>query len=165
MCSSTLATALHVDQRALLTPSSQAVADLQRRHGLRRASRRRRRRRRPAPAAVGADAGLAGVAVLGGDGALDRGVEVGVVEDDEGRVAAELQRELLHVSAHCCISTADLGGAGEGQLAHDRVGGHLAADLAGAAGDDAEHALGGNAGALGQHASASAENGVCGRPA
>ena len=42
--------------------------------------------------AVGAHAGLAVVAVLGGERALDRGIEVGVVEDDERRVAAELAR-------------------------------------------------------------------------
>ena len=59
--------------------------------------------------AVGADAGLAGVAVLGGDRALDRGVEVGVVEHDEGRVAAELQRDLLDragaLRASACVPT------------------------------------------------------------
>src|SRR5437773_2553370 len=36
-------------------------------------------------------AGLASVAVLRSDGAFDGGVQVGVVEDDEGRVAAEFQ--------------------------------------------------------------------------
>jgi hypothetical protein len=40
--------------------------------------------------AVGADAGLAGVAELGDQRAFDRLVEIGVVEDDERRVAAEL---------------------------------------------------------------------------
>ena len=51
---------------------------------------------------VGADAGLAGVPELAGDGALDRLVEVGVVEDDERGVAAQLHRQLrLTVSAHC----------------------------------------------------------------
>jgi hypothetical protein len=53
---------------------------------------------------VGADAGLAGVAVLRGDRALDRGVEVGVVEDDERRVAAELERDLLDASARTAPS-------------------------------------------------------------
>ena len=43
----------------------------------------------------------------------------------------------------------DLGGAGEGQLAHDRVAGQLAADFAGATGDHAEH-TGGDAGTLRQ---------------
>jgi len=58
----------------------------------------RRRRRRPClhEQAVRAYAGLPGVAVLGGERALDRGVEVGIVEHDEGRVAAELHRRLLH---------------------------------------------------------------------
>ena len=41
---------------------------------------------------VGADAGLAGVAVLADHRALDGAVDVGVVEDDEGRVAAEFER-------------------------------------------------------------------------
>ena len=55
--------------------------------------------------AVGADAGLAGIAVLRDHGALDRAVDVGVVEDDERRVAAELHRYLLHASAaHFAIS-------------------------------------------------------------
>jgi hypothetical protein len=38
--------------------------------------------------AVGADAGLAGVAVFRSDGALDRHLDIGVVKDDERRVAA-----------------------------------------------------------------------------
>ena len=43
--------------------------------------------------AVGADAGLAGVAVFRGDRTLDRGLDIGVVEHNERRIAAELQRE------------------------------------------------------------------------
>ena len=46
--------------------------------------------------AVRADAGLAHVAELRDDRAFDRGVEIGVVEDDEGRVAAEFEADLLH---------------------------------------------------------------------
>ena len=42
--------------------------------------------------AIGADAGLAHVAEFGADSAFDRRVEIGVVEHDEGRVAAEFQR-------------------------------------------------------------------------
>src|SRR5690554_4447535 len=45
--------------------------------------------------AVGADAGLTGVTVLGGDGPGHGGVEVGIVEDDKGSVAAELHGGLL----------------------------------------------------------------------
>ena len=57
--------------------------------------------------AVGADAGLPGVAELRGDRPFHRRVEVGVVEDDEGRITAELEREPLHaVGADCAISSA-----------------------------------------------------------
>ena len=45
---------------------------------------------------VGADAGLSGVAKLGGHAAGDGLLHVGRVEHDEGRVAAQLQRYLLH---------------------------------------------------------------------
>src|SRR5262249_60945479 len=44
---------------------------------------------------------------------------------------------------------ADLGGAGEGEHAHVRVGGELLADRACLAGDDVEHALG-DAGLVGK---------------
>ena len=43
--------------------------------------------------AVGRGAGLADVAHLGEHRALDRGVEVGVLEDQERRVAAQLHRD------------------------------------------------------------------------
>jgi hypothetical protein len=42
---------------------------------------------------VGADAGLAGIPVFRGDRTLDRGLDIGVVEHNERRIAAELQRE------------------------------------------------------------------------
>ena len=55
--------------------------------------------------AVGRRARLADVAHLGDHRALDRGVEVGVVEDEERRVAAELHRRRAAVrSADCSIS-------------------------------------------------------------
>ncbi|MNP08250.1 hypothetical protein D3C76_1003100 [compost metagenome] len=99
---------------------------------------------------VGADAGLAVVAVLRDQRPLDSGVQVGVIEDDEGCIAAQFQRHLLDVlGALDHQPAADFGGAGEGQLAHERVTGQLAADFAGTAGDHAEHAFR-NAGALGQ---------------
>ena len=91
--------------------------------------------------AVGADAGLAGVPELAGDRTLDRLVEVGVVEDDERRVAAQLHRGPLdRVGALLEQDLADLGRAGEGDLAHGLVGAQLGADRAGAAGDHVEHA-------------------------
>src|SRR5258706_15710746 len=45
--------------------------------------------------AIRADARLPGVAVLGCERALRSSVEVGIVEDDERRIAAQLERELL----------------------------------------------------------------------
>ena len=54
--------------------------------------------------AVGADAGLAHVAIFGRHGARHRGVEIGVVEYDERRVAAQLQPDLFHGPAACRIS-------------------------------------------------------------
>ncbi len=90
---------------------------------------------------VRADAGLAGVAVLAGDRARDRRIEVGVVEHDERRVAAELERHLLHrPRALRHQQLADLGRAGEGQLAHARIARQHAADLARGPGDDVEDA-------------------------
>jgi len=38
-------------------------------------------------------------------GAVDRGVDIGIVEHDERRIAAEFERHLLTVLAHCCISS------------------------------------------------------------
>jgi hypothetical protein len=69
--------------------------------------------------AVGADAGLAGVAVLRDDRPLHGLVQIGIVEHDEGRVAAQFHRHLLHrVGRLADQLLADLGRAGEGDLAH-----------------------------------------------
>ena len=72
--------------------------------------------------AVGGGAGLADVAHLGGHGAVDGGVEVGVGEDDEGGVAAELHRDAQDALGGLFDEGApDLGGAGEGELARAAV--------------------------------------------
>jgi ParB family chromosome partitioning protein len=94
--------------------------------------------------AVGGHAGLAVVAHLGDQGALDSRVQVGVGEDDERRVAAELHRhpqQVLGALLHQRL--AHLGRPGEGHLAQPRIR-HQGTDrLAGAgAGDDVEHAVG-----------------------
>ena len=100
--------------------------------------------------AVGADAGLAVVAVLGDQRAFDGGIQVSVIENDERRVAAQLQRHLLDVLGALGHQLAtDLGRAGEAQLAHDGVAGQLATHFAGAASDHAQHTFR-NTGALGQ---------------
>ncbi len=100
--------------------------------------------------AVDADAGLPGVAVLGLHGTLHRLVQIGIVEDNERRVAAQLEghlldprRALLHqLGTH-------FGGTGERNLADLGVGGQLVADITGRTRDHTEHALG-NAGTFGQ---------------
>src|SRR5690606_35825536 len=101
--------------------------------------------------AVGAYAGLPGIAVLGSEDAVHRAVQVGVVEHDERRVAAELQRELLDGGrALLHERAAHFGGAGEAELAHDLAFAQRRADLARTAGDNVEYA-GGHPGFLGQH--------------
>src|SRR5206468_1971546 len=78
--------------------------------------------------AVGADAGLAHVAVLRDDGAIDRGIEMSIVEHDEWRVAAEFEAELLDADGRLLEQDlADLGRAGE---ADEAYGGMLAQHLA-----------------------------------
>jgi ParB family chromosome partitioning protein len=100
--------------------------------------------------AVRADAGLPAVAVLGCHRALDRGIQVGIVEDDERRIAAQLQRNLLHRRRRLLHQQApDLGRARKGDLAYRGIGAELAADRRRIAGEDVEHALG-KAGALGE---------------
>ena len=95
MCSSTFSTASALISGPCVTSGLHAVADLQ------RLDRRLQLGGEGVvdavlhQDAVGADAGLAGVAVLRGHGALHRGVQIGVVEDDEGRVAAQLHAGLL----------------------------------------------------------------------
>src|SRR5471032_1398603 len=91
---------------------------------------------------VSAHARLAIVAVLGNDGAFDGLIQVCVVEHDERRVAAQFQGDFLDVlGAFGHQLTTDFGRTGERQLAHDRVAGQLAADVASAAGDNAQHAF------------------------
>ena len=122
MCSSIFATALASISGPCVTPALQAVADLERLdlrdqlvgEGLQHAALH--------VEAVRADAGLAGVAVLADHRAFDGRVDVGIVEHDERRVAAEFERELLdRVGALPHQRAADFGRAGEGELAHDRA--------------------------------------------
>ena len=124
-----------------VTPASVPGADLELRHALRELRRERVVDLVLHEQAVRAHARLARVAVLGDDRALRRGIEIGVVEHDERRVAAELERELLDRRRDLLHQhAADFGRAGERELAHGRVRAHLAADLRGLADDDVEHA-------------------------
>src|SRR5205085_10454302 len=68
------------------------------------------------------DARLPAVSVLADQRPGDGGVEVGVVEDDERRVAAELERDLLHLlGALRHEQLSDFRRAGEAELADDGV--------------------------------------------
>ena len=72
--------------------------------------------------AIRAYASLPAVAKLRGEQARDSGVEIGVVEDDEGRVAAEFQRQLLECLRRFAREIlADRRRAGERDLAHAAV--------------------------------------------
>ena len=72
--------------------------------------------------AVGGRAGLADVAHLRDHRAVERVVEVGVLEDDERRVAAELHRHAQELLGRLLDELApDLGRAGERELARARV--------------------------------------------
>src|SRR5205809_4598901 len=84
------------------------------------------------------DARLAGdPEVLDGDGALDGGHEVGVVEDDERCVAAQLETEPLDLRGGAGHDrAAGRRGAGEGDLPDERVIEQLFLERPGRAGGD-----------------------------
>ncbi|MNO75559.1 hypothetical protein D3C76_666130 [compost metagenome] len=91
--------------------------------------------------AIDADAGLPGVAEFGDQRAVNRAFQIGIVEDNERRVAAQLQRDFFQgrrALGH--QQFADGGGAGERQFAHKAAGGQLATDGDGIAGDHVENA-------------------------
>ena len=87
--------------------------------------------------------GLPGVAVLAGKGAFHGAVDVGVVKHDEGRVATQLQRQLLDRGGGLRHQdAADLGAAGEADVAHHVAGAQHLADGNGVGGigrEDVEH--------------------------
>ncbi len=90
--------------------------------------------------AVRADARLACVAELGGNHAVDRLVEVGVVEDHVRGVATELEREALDLVGRATDEILpDLGRPGERELANARVGEERVGDHARRARRDEVH--------------------------
>jgi hypothetical protein len=110
--------------------------------------------------AVGADAGLPGVAELGGQRPFDRRIEIGILEDDERRVAAQFEAHPLdRPGALRGQQLAHRGRAGEGELGHARIGGQHFANGLGLSGHHAQQPVG-QARFLARTASASAENGV-----
>src|SRR6266545_6039292 len=86
-----------VDQQADLHAVLGATAELERGHPLGQAVGERGRHRLGHVEAVGRGAGLADVAHLGKQRAFHGGVQVGVVEDQERRVASQLHRDPQHV--------------------------------------------------------------------
>ncbi|MNF77113.1 hypothetical protein D3C84_592510 [compost metagenome] len=93
------------------------------------------------PGAVGAD--LAGAVEVGHDRDVGGAVEVGVLEDDQRRLAAQLHGHFLEGgtggAGHDLLAGA--GAAGEGNLLDPRVFGQPLADFAAAAGEHVEHAV------------------------
>ncbi|MCY1408111.1 hypothetical protein D9M71_234280 [compost metagenome] len=84
---------------------------------------------------------LAAVPGKGAGGAPGSGVEVGVVEDDIGRLAAQLQgqrQDAFGGDAAQFLAGGDA--ASEGNLAHQRIARHRRADDAALADDHVEHA-------------------------
>ena len=78
---------------------------------------------------VGGHTGLSGVAIFGLHQTLGGGIQIGIIEDDERRIATQFQREFFDgVGALAHQDAADLGGAGEREFAHNRVGAQLLAD-------------------------------------
>ena len=86
---------------------------------------------------VGADTGLTGITEFRCHHAFDGKVEIGILKDDERRIAAKFHGEAFQ-RAHALFGQdfANLGRAREGELFHDRAGGQLAANGAGIAADD-----------------------------
>ncbi len=92
--------------------------------------------------AVCCNAGLAVVSELGNQGAVDRLLDIGIFEDDDRRMPAELEGELR--DGPCGLLEellSHFGGAGEGDLAEIRVVHELTDDLARRAGNELEDAL------------------------
>ena len=82
--------------------------------------------------AIGRGAGLAHIAHLGNHGAFDGGVDVGILEHQERRVAAELHRRLDDIVRRLVQQlAADFGRAGERHHADARIVQHRRDDLAG----------------------------------
>ena len=95
---------------------------------------------------VEARTGAAALAVIEEDSvgrSGDGGVDVGVVEDDVGRLAAEFERDLLQIaSGGLKDELANFGRAGEGDLVDVRMRGQRGAGRFAVAGNDVDDAIG-----------------------
>ena len=128
------------------------------------------RRERVVDALAGDDAARGGAALAGRaegrpEDPLDGEVEVGVVHDDDGVLAAELEVDVLEVGGAVLGGLdPDLARAGERDQRHVRVLDEALADRLAAAVHDVEHA-GGQAGLLEDLDEALAEHAACRGPA
>ena len=119
----------HVDQRTNRNAWFEPVTDLQRANRLGQTRDKHVVDLVLRQDAIDANAGLASIAIFRRHRAFDRSIDVRIVEDDEGCIAAELHRGALH--GRCALHhqlLADFGRAREGELAHDRIGRHFTAD-------------------------------------
>jgi hypothetical protein len=85
-----LVTRLGIDERTEGNPVFEPVTNLQRLHALGKLSRELVMDRGMDVEAIGGRAGFSHVAHLGDHRTLDRGIDVGIIEDDKGGVAAQL---------------------------------------------------------------------------
>ncbi len=91
--------------------------------------------------AVGADTGLARIAVFGNHGTVDGGVQISIVEHDERRIAAKFQRDALDGRGALRHQQAsDFRRAGEGELAHNIIACQFGTNFTRLAGNDLENA-------------------------
>ena len=93
--------------------------------------------------AVSADACLTGVPVFRNNCSFHGRVEIGVVKDDERRVATELQRDLFdRIGALPHQKASDFRRTGEGDLPDIGIGGHFPSDQSRFSGQDIQHSSG-----------------------
>ena len=113
---------LGIDERPDFDAVFEPVADPHRAHAPRQLCGERIMDARVDIEAIGGGAGLADIAHLGDHRAIDRGIDIGVGADDEGRIAAEFHRRRDDtVGGAVQQLAADFGRAGEGDHAHPPV--------------------------------------------
>src|ERR1700736_3242481 len=132
-----------VDQRPLRSVRLESWRGLQGLHGGHQLCSKRIVHRVLHQKSIAADAGLPGVAIFGSYGALDRGVQVRIVEYQERSISPQLQREFFDgAGALSHQNFPNFGGASKRKLAHGGVRSELRANFHGIAGNYVEDTLG-----------------------
>ncbi|MCY1428778.1 hypothetical protein D9M71_446750 [compost metagenome] len=138
------------DQRADLRAALRTMADSQFTHALDEASGKALVNGVMYIEAVDANTGLPGVTVFGDQRAFYRGLDIGVFENDERRIAPKFQRHLLYgLGALAHQQAADWCGTCEAELAYQGMASELRTDGRGIAGNHVDNARR-HASALGQ---------------